>query len=49
MLGNSSAETFKSLWLILLAWGYFVLGANFGYVTDRYLAYPCFIEDADFV
>jgi len=39
--GSRSAETFKPLWQIVKGWQCFF------YVTDGYVVYPQFIEDAD--
>jgi len=41
--GDRSAETFKPLWQIVKGWPCFF------YVTDGYVVYPQFIEDADHI
>lgn len=43
ILGNRSAETFKSLWQIISCWH------SYFYVTDGYAVYPCFINDEDHI
>jgi len=41
VIGSRSAETFKPLWQIVKGWQCFF------YVTDGYVVYPQFIEEAD--
>ena len=43
VIGDRSAETFKPLWQIVKGWQCFF------YVTDGYVVYPQFIEDADHI
>jgi IS1 family transposase len=43
VIGDRSAETFKPLWQIVQGWQCFF------YVTDVYVVYPQFIEDADHI
>lgn len=41
VLGDRSAETFKSLWKTIKGW------KSFFYATDGYVVYPKFIDDGD--
>ena len=41
VLGDRSSQTFEPLWKIIRGW------KSFGYVTDGWLVYPCFINSCD--
>ena len=43
VIGERSAATFKPLWKILKGW------ESFFYVTDGYVVYPQFIDEADHI